>query len=35
VDGIERLLTSEDQVKIELLAELVREHVDLGRVLGG
>jgi len=35
VDGIERLLTSEDTAKIELLAQMMREHVDLGRVLGG
>ena len=30
IDDIERLLTKEETGKIELLTEMVREHVDLG-----
>jgi len=34
VDNIERLLTSEDAGKIDQLAAMVREHVDMGKLLG-
>ncbi len=33
VDNIERLLTSEDAAKIDLLAQMVKKHVDLGKLL--